>query len=129
MQDVQLPPVSYPQSSSAWDTHGTGDVSSQSYGNDHRNQQSSDSLSSNALHYLPARFKATITDPGIPDHRVLFLVKQSAEYKLAQICVNELNCHTFFSVLRDKYFHFRGFPRGWFSVWRYSHCDFYMASI
>jgi hypothetical protein len=129
MQGVQSPPISHLRNSSARDTHGNGDVPSQSYESGQGNQQSRGAPSVNALHYLPSRVKAMNADINIPNHRVLFIVKQSAEYKLAQICVNGLNSHTFFSTLRDKYFHLRGFLRSWFSVWRYSHCDFYMASI
>ncbi|OTA69145.1 hypothetical protein K449DRAFT_411975 [Hypoxylon sp. EC38] len=60
-------------------------------------------------------------------HRVLFVVKRGPDYKMAQIGVDMLPCHVFFSTLRAKYFDLRGFLRSWFSVWRYSHCDFYMC--
>ena len=129
MQGVQSPPVSHLRNSSARDSHGNGEVPGQPYESGQGNQQSSGSSSANALHYLPSRLKAKTADINIPDHRILFIVKQSTEYKLAQICVNGLNSHTFFSALRHKYFHLRGFLRSWFSVWRYSHCDFYMVSI
>ena len=128
MRVVQSP-ISHLRNSSARDTHGNNGVPSQSYGSGQGNQQSGGSSSVNALQYLPSRVKAMSADRNIPNHRVLFIVKQSAEYKLAQICVNGLDSHTFFGTLRDKYFYLRGFLRSWFSVWRYSHCDFYMASI
>ncbi|KAH7224430.1 uncharacterized protein BKA55DRAFT_527310 [Fusarium redolens] len=64
---------------------------------------------------------------NVPSHRVLFLVKRGEDYKLAQICASGLNCQIFFRKLREEYFHLRGFFRAWFSVWRYSHCDFYMC--
>ena len=66
---------------------------------------------------------------NIPSHRVLFIVKQGTDHKLAQLCVSGLSCHVFFSKLKKEYFHLRGFLRVWFSVWRFSHCDFYMASV
>ncbi|KAL7790905.1 hypothetical protein V8C37DRAFT_383580 [Trichoderma ceciliae] len=69
-----------------------------------------------------ARPQADITNPK---HWVLFMVNRGAEYKLAQICVSEVSCQEFFHKLRDEYFHLRGILRGYFSVWRYSHCDFY----
>jgi hypothetical protein len=129
MQNVQPTPAPHLRNSSAQDTHGNGDIPGQPYESGQRSQQSGGPSSANALNYLPSTLNAKTADINIPNHRVLFIVKQDAEYKLAQICVNGLNCHTFFSALRDKYFHLRGFLRGWFSVWRYSHCDFYMASI
>ncbi|KAI1409804.1 hypothetical protein F5Y13DRAFT_88541 [Hypoxylon sp. FL1857] len=60
-------------------------------------------------------------------HCILFVVKKGAEYKMAQISVSKNPCYVFFSTLRAKYFDLRGFLRSWFSVWRYSHCDFYMC--
>lgn len=129
MQGEHSPPVSHLRDSSAQDTHGNSNVPSQSYKSGQGNQQSGGSSSANALHYLPSRVKTMDADINIPNHRILFIVKQSVDYKLAQICVNGLTSHTFFSTLRDRYFHLRGFLRSWLSVWRYSHCDFYMASI
>ncbi|GKT97673.1 nucleoside phosphorylase domain protein [Colletotrichum tofieldiae] len=49
------------------------------------------------------------------------------DYGLAQIDVESLSCSRFFRDLRSSYFDLRGTLRTWFSVWRYSHCDFYMC--
>lgn len=60
--------------------------------------------------------------------RIILMVKRGDEYGLSQIGLQKLDCHGFFSSLRREYFNLRGFVRGWFSVWRYSHCDFYTVS-
>jgi hypothetical protein len=65
---------------------------------------------------------------SITRHRVLFLAKKGGDYRLAQICVSNMNCYTFFSTMNKEYFRLRGVLRGWFSVWRYSHCEFYKVS-
>ena len=65
----------------------------------------------------------------ISDYRVLLMVNKGANYRLEQIYVSGVTCHIFFIKLRETYFRLRGFLRNWLSIWRYSHCDFYMASI
>ncbi|OTB18043.1 hypothetical protein K445DRAFT_20507 [Daldinia sp. EC12] len=60
-------------------------------------------------------------------HLVLFVVKRGLYHRLAQIGVMGLSSHDFFRIMRKEYFHLRGFIRSWFSIWRYSHCDFYMC--
>ena len=93
---------------------------------DHRGQQPSGAPSNSSLHRPPSGLKA---DMSTTQHRVLFLAKQGGDYRLAQICVSNMTCHTFFSTMKMEYFRLRGVLRGWFSVWRYSHCDFYKVSV
>jgi hypothetical protein len=128
MQDLQPPPASHLRNSSGQGVHGNSHAPSQSSGNGQGNQQPSGSSSANAFQFTPPGLKAKIVDTNIPSHRVIFMVKHGTDYKLAQICVSGVSCHDFFSTLSRKYFHLRGFLRSWFSVWRYSHCDFYRAS-
>ncbi|KAI2464067.1 hypothetical protein F4781DRAFT_414221 [Annulohypoxylon bovei var. microspora] len=61
------------------------------------------------------------------DHRILFMVKRDTEYKISQINISGLSCQRFFSTLKKDYFRLRGFIPNWFSIWRFSHCDFYMC--
>jgi hypothetical protein len=128
MQDLQAPPTSHLQNSSGQGADGSSRAPGQFSKNKQGNLQPAGSSSANSLQFRPPGLKPEVIDINIPNHRVLFIVKQGAEYKLAQICVKGLSCHIFFSTLRQKYFQLRGFLRSWFSVWRYSHCDFYMAS-
>ncbi|KAI0895002.1 hypothetical protein F4806DRAFT_105410 [Annulohypoxylon nitens] len=60
-------------------------------------------------------------------HHILLVVQKGVDYKIAQIGVSGLRCQEFFRTLRDDYYRLRGFIRVWFSIWRYSHCDFYMC--
>ncbi|RDL36050.1 uncharacterized protein BP5553_06662 [Venustampulla echinocandica] len=126
MQDLQPPPTSYRQNSSG-PPDRNGGAPGQFSKNRQGNMQPASSSSANAPQFRTPGLKTEIVDINIPNHRVLFIVKQGAEYKLAQICVEGLSCHIFFSTVRQKYFQLRGFLRSWFSVWRYSHCDFYKA--
>ncbi|KAK1993483.1 hypothetical protein LX36DRAFT_251500 [Colletotrichum falcatum] len=71
----------------------------------------------------------TPTQPLSSEYWVLLIVRSGFEYGLAQIDVKSLCCQKFFQDLRSNYFELRGTIRMWFSVWRYSHCDFYMASL
>jgi hypothetical protein len=91
-------------------------------------EQSHGSSSSPSLHLRRSGLKANIVDMSITRQRVLFLAKRGGDYRLAQICVSNMNSHTFFSSMRKEYYRLRGFLRTWFSVWRYSHCDFYKVS-
>jgi hypothetical protein len=63
--------------------------------------------------------------PHVDQPRVLLIVKRGSQYKLSQIETIRHSNFTFFSSLKADYFLLRGFFRRWFSVWRYSHCDFY----
>ncbi|KAL4793726.1 hypothetical protein BDV19DRAFT_366128 [Aspergillus venezuelensis] len=56
---------------------------------------------------------------------VLLLVRRNSRYLLSQIDVHQYDDNTFFQALRSDYYRLRGRMRNWFSVWRYSHCDFY----
>lgn len=102
-------------------------ISSQISYQDHRSQQPNGSPSNSSLHCPPSGL--TKADISTTQHRVLFLAKQGGDYRLAQISVSNMACHTFFSTMKIEYFRLRGILRGWFSVWRYSHCDFYKVSV
>ncbi|TQN64274.1 hypothetical protein CSHISOI_11154, partial [Colletotrichum shisoi] len=54
-------------------------------------------------------------------------LERKHDYQLAQIGVEPLKCHQFFRDLKARYGGLRGYVRMWFSVWVYSHCDFYMC--
>jgi hypothetical protein len=103
-------------------------ISNQISGQGHNGKQPGGSRFNPPLHRRPSGLKADIVDLDITQHRVLFLAKQGGDYKLAQIRVTNANCHTFFRTMKKEYYRLRGLLRGWFSVWRYSHCDFYKAS-
>jgi hypothetical protein len=128
MQDSQAPLTSHLPSSSGQDSGGSDRAPGQVSKSTEGSLQQAGPSSANTLHFRTPGLKTKVIDNNIPNHQVLFIVKQGADYKLAQICVKGLSCHMFFSTLRQKYFQLRGFLRGWFSVWRYSHCEFYMAS-
>ncbi|CAI7654833.1 unnamed protein product [Penicillium crustosum] len=100
-------------------------ISDQGSYENHGVEQPNGSPSYFSLHRRPSGIKANIADISITRHRVLFLAKKGGDYRLAQICVSNMNCYTFFSTMKKEYFRLRGVLRGWFSVWRYSHCEFY----
>ncbi|KAL4963668.1 uncharacterized protein BDV14DRAFT_201635 [Aspergillus stella-maris] len=52
----------------------------------------------------------------------------SRQYLLSQIDVHTFDDDAFFQALRSDYYRLRGRMRNWFSVWRYSHCDFYQIN-
>lgn len=70
----------------------------------------------------------TLSTPLSARLRVLLVVKQGTDYRLAQIPVSDITSLEFFKRLRSEYFRMRGIWRRCFSVWRYSHCDFYKVS-
>lgn len=55
------------------------------------------------------------------------MVEKGEDYKIAQIDVSGSSYREFFYTLRNEYSSLRGFIRMWFSIWKYSHCDFYMV--
>ena len=80
-----------------------------------------------------------IHEPGYANYdlqsgHVLLVVRQGPilemvpDYKLAHIPITQVDDEGFFRMVRENYFRLRGFIRSWFSVWRYSHCDFYEVS-
>ncbi|KAI1213919.1 uncharacterized protein F4807DRAFT_409698 [Annulohypoxylon truncatum] len=88
-------------------------------------QQSARSHSTNAAQ-SGAQLQAALSNTNTLSYRVILTVKRGIEYKIAQIgVINGLCCQEFFSALKKDYFRLRGFIRAWFSIWRYSHCDFY----
>lgn len=105
-----------------------GSVPNTPKGGDQGNQKTTGLTQGNAVQPGLSQLEAPIDQSAVTDSRVLFLVKRGTDYKLAQICVKGLHCREFFMQLRQEYFHLRGFFRGWLSVWRYSHCDFYRVS-
>ncbi|KAI9687189.1 MAG: hypothetical protein M1820_010505 [Bogoriella megaspora] len=61
--------------------------------------------------------------------RVFILVQIGRDYEVAQITVNSgMRSKAFFSRMRNDYFRVRGFFRSWFSVWKFSHCEFYKCN-
>lgn len=58
---------------------------------------------------------------------ILLMVEKGEDYKIAQIDVSGSSYREFFYTLRNEYSSLRGFIRMWFSIWKYSHCDFYMC--
>ncbi|KAI0890580.1 uncharacterized protein GGS22DRAFT_151294 [Annulohypoxylon maeteangense] len=88
------------------------------------NQQPASSPSSNPLQSGPWP-QAVISGPNTLSQRILFIAERGMEYKMAQIGVDGIFGGEFFSMLKNDYFRLRGFIRTWFSIWRYSHCDFY----
>jgi hypothetical protein len=124
-QNMQPPPEVPPGSNSA--SHSplnnskfSNQISYQSHGS-----QQADNSSNSSLHHQPSGSDINTLDMRITEHRVLFLTKRGADYKLSQICIGGLNSHSFFGTLKEEYFRLRGVIRGCFSIWRYSHCDFY----
>jgi hypothetical protein len=57
--------------------------------------------------------------------RVLLMVKRGTSYYVSQIRTESLTTVIFFQKLKLDYIRLRGLPRRLFSVWRFSHCDFY----
>ncbi|KAI0842910.1 hypothetical protein F5Y06DRAFT_76436 [Hypoxylon sp. FL0890] len=123
---TQSPPVSFQGNGSG----STANRNNQSRGQPTQSSQSHNqpASSSSANAAQPnSWFPVTNIPQNMVSHRVLFIVKRGADYKMAQIGVSKHPCNVFFSTLRARYFDLRGFIRSWFSVWRYSHCDFYMC--
>ncbi|KAL4933233.1 uncharacterized protein BDV17DRAFT_105288 [Aspergillus undulatus] len=56
---------------------------------------------------------------------VLLVVRRGSQHFLSQLRVHQSNDDNFFQALRSEYCRLRGWIRTIFSVWRYSHCDFY----
>lgn len=77
--------------------------------------------------------QATSVNGQIPGDRsagwVLIVVRSGSDYHLAQIKVEGCTTDTFFSKLRSEYLRLRGYSARCFSVWCYSHCDFYRVYI
>ncbi|KAI1390198.1 uncharacterized protein F4822DRAFT_228499 [Hypoxylon trugodes] len=69
--------------------------------------------------------QVTTSHATTPKHRIILIVKKGADYDIAQIGIDTFSSYEFFSSLKEHYFRIRGSFRNWFSVWRYSHCDFY----
>lgn len=78
-----------------------------------------------------AQFQLIPAIPAVPQStplRVLLLVQTGTDYSLAQIPVQDTTSLGFFKKLRSEYLRLRGIWRQHFSVWRYSHCDFYKVT-
>jgi hypothetical protein len=59
---------------------------------------------------------------------VFFVVNAGSDNHLAQIKAINVSTHQFFYKIRKEYYRLRGSLRSWFSIWRYSHCDFCVVS-
>lgn len=68
---------------------------------------------------------ATSRTPLLSGQWVLLVVQARGDYKLAQIKMHRLTTISFFVHLRSEYFRSRGSFLRYFSVWCFSHCDFY----
>jgi hypothetical protein len=60
---------------------------------------------------------------------LLLVVKTGSSHHLSQIELHGASTKQFFRQLRSDYFKLRGCIRSFFSIWVYSHCDFYKVSI
>ncbi|KAI6086287.1 hypothetical protein F4821DRAFT_238882 [Hypoxylon rubiginosum] len=118
--DLRSPPTGY-QGSNSSATSGQGNTSSRFPKGSQGTQQLGITSPTNANH------SGTPGHQVIDSSRILCLVNKGGDFKLAQIGVCKHSCRSFFGELRKDYFCLRGFRRRWFSVWRYSHCDFYMC--
>lgn len=76
-------------------------------------------------HQLNTNLQGTVK----PERYVIILVKRADRYLMSQVDVCELCDNTFFQSLRIEYRRLRGWLRNLFSVWRYSHCDFYQVFL
>ena len=70
--------------------------------------------------------QTSINMPQMNESFVLFGVKGTRRtLELAQINARKcMNDDAFFGDMRKRYRELRGFLRYWFSIWRFSHCDF-----
>lgn len=70
--------------------------------------------------------QTSINMPQINESFVLFGVKGTRRtLELAQINARKyISDNAFFWDMRKQYRQLRGFLRYWFSIWRFSHCDF-----
>lgn len=128
-QNIRPPPGAYTSSNSISPSAMTNSqISKQLSYSDHGSQQPGDSSSNPSLHHRSSALTPHTFDRNIILHRVLFLAKKGDDYRLAQICLDNTNSHTFFSTLKEEYFRLRGVLRGRLSVWRFSHCDFYKVN-
>jgi hypothetical protein len=74
----------------------------------------------------------TVSNGQIPAHESpLFVFLMAATGPLTKVSQISITRNTttsaFFMSLKFEYLRLRGFLRRWFSVWRYSHCEFYQA--
>ncbi|KAK7973761.1 glycoside hydrolase family 18 protein [Apiospora arundinis] len=75
-----------------------------------------------------SRLQAAVRQVTAPQSSwVLFLVRRGSNFRLSHLNTSSISCHDFFAALRTTYLGLRGRMRAWFSVWQYSHCDFYMC--
>ncbi|KAF2874401.1 hypothetical protein BDV95DRAFT_604585 [Massariosphaeria phaeospora] len=57
--------------------------------------------------------------------RVMLVASVGYDHLLTQIPVHQIDTGEFFKILRLEYSTLFGFLRRYFSIWRFSHCDFY----
>lgn len=88
------------------------------------NAQSSNGSSSNLqVSYTQTSSSLPAAPPVFP--YVFLLVSAGSTYRLAQMTVKDRSTFDFFHDLRLQYNSLRPFFRRRFSIWVYSHCDFY----
>jgi hypothetical protein len=56
---------------------------------------------------------------------VLLIVRSGRNRKLSQIVLGDADINTFFEKMRKEYFKRHGILHILFSVWRFTHCEFY----
>lgn len=127
--NVQPPPGAHTRSNPTFrSASNNSQTPNQTSIQSHGSQQPDGSSFNSSLSHQPSWIRANTFDLGTTQHHVLFLVKRGDNYRLAQICVGDMSANTFFGSLKEEYFRLRGVLRGWFSIWRFSHCEFYKAS-
>ncbi len=82
---------------------------------------------SRASDQVPHQLNVNVQGTVKQERYVIMLVKRADTHLMSQIDVRQLCDNTFFQSLRKEYRRLRGWLRNLFSVWRYSHCDFYQV--
>ncbi|ORY04774.1 hypothetical protein BCR34DRAFT_591111 [Clohesyomyces aquaticus] len=71
---------------------------------------------------------ANSTPPRMAGY-VFLGVKRGGEHNVAEINVHGLGDDQFFKELRAEYYKMKGYLRRFFSVWRFTHCDFVKVKL
>lgn len=128
-KDMQTPPAIYPagSNSASQGSLNNSQSSKEIYLRGLTRQPPGD-LPEPSLHHQPLGLDVNTLNMNIAQRHVLFVAKRGIDHKLSQICLDGLNNHMFFDRLKEEYLRLRGILRGRFSVWRFSHCDFYKVT-
>lgn len=78
---------------------------------------------------VPHQLNTNVQGTVKQERYVIILVKRADRCLMSQVDVGQLCDNTFFQALRTEYRRLRGWLRNLFSVWRYSHCDFYQVLL